>query len=189
MLGTKLLTPFVFQNLKTGYSSWMCTLGNSVEISASRLAAEIPNLVNEDCALNADNHAGRTAGAQVWKLKYRDSLPFYVKISPPTSKKMREGTYLGQSETFIANNRNAQAAERFARDDQATATAIQKNTGVSAEILEVVKSTKTDQQEQAKTQAVVMQEISVGLKQLQARASQLCQVSGERTNPATGITS
>jgi hypothetical protein len=36
---------------------------------------------------------------------------------------------------------------------------------------------------------MVMQEISVGLKQLQARASQLCKVSGERTNPATGITS
>jgi hypothetical protein len=102
LLGKQLLTPWKFQDLKTGYNSWMCPLGNSVEISASKLAAEIPNLVFTDYDLNDNKRAGRTAGAQVWKLKYRDSLPFYVKISPPTSTVMREGEYPGQSETFIA---------------------------------------------------------------------------------------
>jgi hypothetical protein len=92
MVGTQLLTPFVFQNLKTGYNSWVCQLGNNVEISASKLAAEIPNLVYEDYALTNNKHAGSTkTGSQVWKLKYRDSLPFYVKISPPVSGMMREG--------------------------------------------------------------------------------------------------
>jgi hypothetical protein len=73
LLGKQLLTPWKFQDLKTGYNSWKCTLGNSVEITASRLAAEIPNLVYEDYALNSDNHAGKTEGAQVWELKLRSA--------------------------------------------------------------------------------------------------------------------
>jgi hypothetical protein len=53
--------------------------------------------------------------------------------------------------------------------------------------LEVVKSTKTDQQEQAKTQAMVMQVLSVGLKQLNARTSQLCQESAQARKLASPV--
>ena len=60
-------TPFVFQNLKTGYNSWMCKLGNNVEISAKLLADVIPNLVYENYALKKEKHAGTSkTGSQVW---------------------------------------------------------------------------------------------------------------------------
>ena len=96
MSETPPVTTLVFRDLRTDNFA-VCRLGNNVEISAKLLAEAIPNLVYENCALNQEKHAGAIrTGNQVWKLQYRNSLPFHVKISPPTSKKMYKGEHTGQ---------------------------------------------------------------------------------------------
>jgi hypothetical protein len=100
---------------------------------------------------------------------------------------MYSGEYTGQRESFVANNLGARESDLTATEIKKNAAANQKSTEVSAKILEVVKRTKTDQQEGHHTQAIVIQELSVGLKQLQARTSQLCQESAQTRQAATGI--
>jgi hypothetical protein len=193
MSATSLVAPLVFGDLTSDIFK-VHVLGNNVRISGPLLAKEIPNLVYENYTAKGEKHAGtKKSGSRIWTLecRYHNSLPFHVEVSPKASLKMCEGKCPGQRAAFVANNRDAQAAERVAQDDQATATAIQKNTEVVAEVLVKVNSTKTDLQELNKTQAVLLEKVTE-LTQLQAHSESMSQESaltrqlGSPTEPVTG---
>jgi hypothetical protein len=191
MSATSPEAPLVFGNLTSDIFK-VHVLGNNVRISGPLLAKEIPNLVFENYRAKKEKHAGtKKSGSRVWTLEYRNSLPFHVEISPKTSFNMREGKYPGQIAHAIANNRDAQEAERFARDDQATAIEIQKSTEVVAEVLVKVNSTKTVLQELHKTQAVLLEKVTK-LTQMQAHSESMSQESAltrqleSPTEPVTG---